>query len=106
MIGVEGSGNYGARLTRHLLESGEDVHEVPAFLSHRERKKTPARGKSDVQDALAIARVTARGDGLSAPQRTEVYHDLKLLPWKPRRAGPNVTGSTEEATVSSTTRST
>ena len=79
LIGVEGSGNYGARLTRHLLESGEDVREVPAFLSHRERKKTPARGKSDPQDALAIARVAARGDGLSAPQRTEAFQDLKLL---------------------------
>jgi len=79
LIGVEGSGNYGARLTRHLLKSGEDVREVPAFLSHRERKKSPSRGKSDVQDALAIARVTARGDGLSAPQRTEAFQDLKLL---------------------------
>ncbi|MDQ3915236.1 MAG: transposase [Actinomycetota bacterium] len=62
LIGVEGSGNFGAALTRHLLENGEDVHEVPAFLSHRERKKTPARGKSDPQDALAIARVAARGE--------------------------------------------
>ena len=79
VIGVEGSGNYGAAVTRHLLESGEDVHEVPAFLSHRERKKAPARGKSDPQDALAIARVTARGDGLSTPQRTEMFQDLKLL---------------------------
>ncbi len=78
LIGVEGSGNFGAALTRHLLESGEDVL-VPAFLSHRERKKAPARGKSDPQDALAIARVTARGDGLSAPQRTEIFQDLKLL---------------------------
>lgn len=79
LIGVEGSGNFGAALTRHLLENGEDVHEVPAFLSHRERKKAPARGKSDPQDAVAIARVAARGDGLSAPQRTELFQDLKLL---------------------------
>ncbi len=60
LIGVEGSGNFGAALTRHLLESGEDVHEVPAFLSHRERKKAPARGKSDPQDASAIARASSR----------------------------------------------
>lgn len=79
LIGVEGSGNFGAALTRHLLDRGEDVHEVPAFLSHRERKRTPARGKSDPQDALAIARVAARGDGLSAPQRTDNFQDLKLL---------------------------
>lgn len=44
LIGVEGSGNFGAALTRHLLDHGEDVREVPAFLSHRERKKAPARG--------------------------------------------------------------
>lgn len=62
-----------------LLERGEDVCEVPAFLSHREHKKAPAGGKSDPQDALAIARVTAREDGLSAPQRTEAFRDLKLL---------------------------
>jgi transposase len=79
VIGVEGSGNFGAALTRHLLENGEEVREVPAFLSHRERKKSPARGKSDPQDALAIAHVAARGDGLSAPQRTETFQDLKLL---------------------------
>jgi len=55
------------------------VREVPAFLSHRERKKNPSRGKSDVQDAIAIARVVARGDGLSSPQRTDAFQDLKLL---------------------------
>ncbi|MBA3290648.1 MAG: hypothetical protein H0U17_04045 [Actinobacteria bacterium] len=55
------------------------MREVPAFLSHRERKKNPSRGKSDVQDAIAIARVVARGDGLSSPQRTDAFQDLKLL---------------------------
>ena len=79
VIGIEGSGNYGAALTRRLLECGEDVREVPAFLSHRERKKSPSRGKSDAQDAVAIARVVARGDGLSSPQRSESHQDLKLL---------------------------
>ena len=79
VIGIEGSGNYGAALTRRLLECGEDVREVPAFLSHRERKKSPSRGKSDAQDAVAIARVVARGDGLSSPQRSESLQDLKLL---------------------------
>ena len=36
-------------------------------------------GKSDVSDALAIARVVARGEGLSSPQRTQALQDLKLL---------------------------
>lgn len=79
VIGIEGSGSYGAGLTRALLQAGEDVREVPAFLSHRERKRNPSRGKSDINDAIAIARVVARGTGLSSPQRTEIFSDLKLL---------------------------
>jgi transposase len=79
VIGIEGSGSYGAGLTRALLDAGDDVREVPAFLSHRERKRNPSLGKSDVHDAVAIARVVARGDGLASPQRSEVFQDLKLL---------------------------
>lgn len=79
VVGIEGSGNFGAALARTLIEANEDVREVPAFLSHRERKKHPARGKSDRQDAVAIARVVARGEGLSSPKRTEVLEDLRLL---------------------------
>ncbi|MBA2273254.1 MAG: IS110 family transposase [Actinobacteria bacterium] len=79
VIGIEGSGNYGAGLARHLLERGEHVCEVPAFLSHRERKKRPSAGKSDAQDAVAIARVVACGEGLSSPQRSGAFADLKLL---------------------------
>jgi transposase len=55
------------------------VREVPAFVAHRERKKSPSKGKSDLADAIAIARVTARGDGLFSPHRSEALHDLKLL---------------------------
>lgn len=76
VIGIEGSGNYGAGLARRLLELGEEVREVPAFLSHRERKKNPSRGKSEVTDAVAIARVVARGEGLSSPRRSETFQDL------------------------------
>lgn len=59
VIGIEGSGSYGAALAQRLLQAGEDVREVPAFMSHRERKKNPSRGKSDVNDAIAIAQVVA-----------------------------------------------
>jgi transposase len=79
VIGIEGSGSYGAALARRLLQAGDDVREVPAFMSHRERKKNPSRGKSDVNDAIAIAQVVARGEGLSSPQREVIYDDLKLL---------------------------
>jgi transposase len=79
VVGIEGSGSFGAGLARRLLDAGEDVREVPAFLAHRERKRNPSLGKSDVNDAIAIARVVARGDGLSSPQRSEALEDLKLL---------------------------
>lgn len=79
VIGIEGSGSYGAGIARALIAAGEDVREVPPFLSHRERKKNPARGKSDAGDALAIARVVSRGDGLSSTLRCDVLQDLKLL---------------------------
>jgi transposase len=79
VIGIEGAGSYGAGLSRHLLDAGEDVYEVPAFLSYRERKRNPSRGKSDPGDAVAIARVTARGEGLSSRCRTEDSVELKLL---------------------------
>jgi transposase len=79
VIGIEGSGSYGAGVARFLLQAGEDVREVPAFVAHRERKKSPSKGKSDLADAIAIARVTARGDGLFSPHRSEVLQDLKLL---------------------------
>jgi transposase len=78
-IGIESAGSYGAGLARHLIEAGEEVYEVPAFLTHRERKRNPSKGKSDPSDAVAIARVVARGEGLSSPRRTDVLVDLKLL---------------------------
>ena len=63
VIGLEGSASYGAAAARFLLEEGESVREVPPQLSRRERIRTRRAGKSDPGDALAIARVTARGDG-------------------------------------------
>lgn len=79
IIGIEGAGSYGAGLAHYLLDADENVHEVPAFLTHRERKRTPSKGKSDPSDAVAIARVAARGEGLSSPQRRDLFIDLKLL---------------------------
>lgn len=78
-IGIEGAGSYGAGLARHLLDAGEDVYEVPAFLSYRERRRNPSLGKSDPADAVAIGRVTARGEGLCSPRRSEIFVELKLL---------------------------
>jgi transposase len=78
-IGVEGSGNYGAALCRTLAAAGEHVHEVPATLTFRERRRKGSQGKSDPVDAVAIARVVARGEALPSPRRLQALVDLKLL---------------------------
>lgn len=79
IVGVEGSRQFGAAASNHLITAGAHVVEVPAFLTHRERKKRPARGKSDPADALAIARVVARGEGLAPVLHDERHDDLKVL---------------------------
>jgi transposase len=78
-VGIEGSGQFGAAATRLLLESGEAVFEVPAFMTHRERVKRPSRGKSDPGDAHAIAMVVAREDHLTQSSLRGANDDLKLL---------------------------
>ncbi|MGH2703482.1 MAG: IS110 family transposase [Actinomycetota bacterium] len=79
VIGIEGTGTFGAAVARRLLAVHEDVKEVPPFLPHRDRRKNPTRGKSDLRDAVAIARVVARGETLSSPRRVDIMRDLKLL---------------------------
>lgn len=78
-IGVECSETWGAPLTRFLLNAGEDVREVPTRLAYREANRRAAQGKSDLGDALAIARVVARDNALPSPRRPEVAEELKLL---------------------------
>ena len=60
---IEGTGLYGASLTRFLLRQGEWVVEV-------ERPGRPARrrGKSDELDALAAARQALAGEHLAEPR--------------------------------------
>ena len=77
--GVEGSGSFGAALSQGLLAAGEEVREVPAILTHRERLRTGRPGKSDPVDALAIARVVLREEALPPVRGPLDYRDLKLL---------------------------
>ena len=79
LVGIEGSANFGAGLTRVLVAAGVTVKEVPAFLTARERKRAPSQGKSDPADARAIARSTLRGQGLCEPLNDGPTADLKLL---------------------------
>ncbi len=57
LVGVEGTGSYGAGLTRHLLETGIEVVEVDRP-NRQERRRT---GKSDPLDAIEAARAALGG---------------------------------------------
>ena len=58
LVGVEGTGSYGAGLTRHLLHQRVAVVEVDRPNRQRRRRK----GKSDPQDAIAAARAAQGGE--------------------------------------------
>lgn len=58
LAGVEGTGSYGAGLTRHLHTEGVKVVEVDRPNRQRRRR----RGKSDPQDAITAARAAQSGD--------------------------------------------
>ena len=64
-VGVEGTGSYGAGLTRRLLELGYCVYEVMA--PGRARRK-PGRPKSDPADAEVAARQVLARVNLSKPK--------------------------------------
>jgi len=78
-VGIEGSANFGAGITRFLREHGMDVREVPAKLTGRERTRLRRPGKTDPTDALAIARITARDADLPPARHTGPREDLKVL---------------------------
>ena len=58
VAGVEGTGSYGAGLTRFLHDRGVVVVEVDRPNRQRRRR----RGKSDPEDAIAAARAAQSGD--------------------------------------------
>jgi transposase len=63
-IGVEGTGNFGAALTRHLSAEGEYVLEVNKP-NHQARY---IQGKSDRLDAEQIARAVLAQTGIATPK--------------------------------------
>ena len=58
VVGVEGTGSYGAGLCRHLHRASISVVEVDRPNRQRRRR----RGKSDPQDAVSAARAAQSGD--------------------------------------------
>lgn len=69
--GLEGTGSYGRPFADALLKNGATVYEVPGTISKRHRRRLRRRGKSDPQDAHAIAEAVLR-ERDSLPQHLEV----------------------------------
>src|ERR671911_1589243 len=62
--GIEGTGSYGAGLTRHLKAQGIEVLEV----ERPKRRHLRRRGKSDPIDAEAAARTVLSGETAGQPK--------------------------------------
>jgi transposase len=74
--GVEGTGTYGAGLTRHLTNAGVQVVEVDRPNRQRRRR----RGKSDPTDAEAAARAVLAGEATATPKtRSGVVEAIRVL---------------------------
>lgn len=63
-VGIEGTGSYGAGLSRHAVAAGVDVVEV----NRPNRQMRRRRGKKDTVDAEAAARAALNGDANGAPK--------------------------------------
>ena len=76
MVGVEGTGSYGAGLTRCLHAQG--VHVVEVDRPNRQRRRR--RGKSDPQDAITAARAAQSGDAMGdAKTRNGSVEAIRVL---------------------------
>jgi transposase len=75
-VGVEGTGSWGAGLTRHLTAAGVDVREVMRpNRQHRRRY-----GKSDQADAIGAARAVLAGEDVGTPKAgTGQVEAIRLL---------------------------
>jgi transposase len=61
--GIEGTGSYGYALAVFVSQAGAAVFEVPGLYTKRHRKHSSHHGKSDTNDAKAIAEVVLREAG-------------------------------------------
>ncbi len=86
LVGVEGTGSYGAGLTRHLHAHGVRVVEV----DRPNRQNRRRRGKSDVVDAIAAARAAQSGDAAGKAKtrngNVEAMRVLRLVKLSARRS--------------------
>lgn len=66
-VGVEGTGSYGARLTRYLQSLGISVIEV----NRADRQDRRRQGKSDPLDAISAARAAQSGRAAALPKGSD-----------------------------------
>jgi hypothetical protein len=64
LVGIEGTGSYGAGLARHLAMAGVRVVEV----DRADRQDRHRQGKSDPLDAVSAARAAQSGRASGAPK--------------------------------------
>jgi len=75
-IGVEGTGSYGAGITRHLTEAGVEVLEV----DRPDRSDRRRKGKDDDLDAISAARAAMHGRRTSTPKSKDgAVESLRVL---------------------------
>ena len=75
-VGVEGTGAYGAGLSRHLADHGIEVIEV--IRPNRQARRR--RGKSDTADAEAAARATLSGEASVVPKtQAGIVESIRVL---------------------------
>jgi transposase len=63
-VGIEGTGSYGAGLSRHFTRAGVEVLEV----CRHDRQRRRMKGKSDTVDAEAAARAALARDMVATPK--------------------------------------
>jgi transposase len=92
-IGVEGTGSYGAGLTRHLQAAGASVVEI----DRPDRRGRRARGKFDPIDAYAAARAALSGAHVVVPKaRDGIVEAIRMLRITRRSAVKARTQSTNQ----------
>ena len=64
LVGIEGTGSYGAGLARHVAAAGVRVVEV----DRSDRQDRRRRGKSDPLDAVSAARAALSGRAAGTPK--------------------------------------
>jgi transposase len=79
--GIENSGSLGKGFAQFLLEQGEeDVHEIVPHRTAQYRHWNPSQDKTDVADALAMARLLrAESAKLPRVRQDDVSTELRLL---------------------------